>query len=149
MGSVMRASEVLHTGLTLALLLLLVPAASAQTPPTVIAGTGDEVTDDASRGDGGPATEGRFHQVDGLDWSLGGSILVADGDDGRIRRISPSGTIHTNRSEGLTDPIAVVGTGVYANDPFERHDFVAAEVGDLTAGKGNPYTEQEIPHPAV
>jgi hypothetical protein len=115
------------------LLLLLVPAASAQTPPpTVIAGTGDEVTDDASRGDGGPATAGRFHRVDGLDWGLGGSILVADGDDGRIRRITPAGNIVTNRSEGLADPIAVVGTGVQPSDPLVRHNFVAADVGDNT-----------------
>jgi glucose/arabinose dehydrogenase len=129
----MRASEVLHIGPTLVLLLLLVPAASAQSPPpTVIAGTGEEITDDASRGDGGPATEGRFHRVDGLDWSLGGSILVADGDDGRIRRITPSGNIVTNRSEGLADPIAVVGTGSQPSDPFVRHNFVAADVGDDT-----------------
>ena len=39
--SFMRSSEVLHTGLVLVLLLLLVPAASAQIPPTVIAGTGE------------------------------------------------------------------------------------------------------------
>ena len=140
----MRASEVLHTGLvrvssgravlltTLALLLLLVPAASAQIPPPwpVIAGTGEEITDDASRGDGGPAIEGRFNRVDGLDWSLGGNILVADGDDARIRKITPLGNIFTNRSEGLADPIAVVGTGVQPSDPFERHDFVVADVGD-------------------
>ena len=129
----MRASAVVHTGLTLALVLLLVPAASAQVPqPTVIAGTGEEVTDDASRGDGGPATEARFRRVDGLDWALGGSILVADGDDGRIRRITPAGNIVTNRSEGLADPIAVVGTGVQPSDPFERHSFVASDVGDDT-----------------
>ena len=98
--------------LLLVLLVLLVPAASAQITPTVIAGTGEDITDEDSRGDGGPATEARFHQVDGLDWTLGGNILVADGDDGRIRRITPSGNIVTNSTEGLADPIAVVGTGV-------------------------------------
>ena len=127
----MRASAVLHTGLTLGLLLLLVPAASAQSP-TVIAGTGEEVTDDPSRGDNGPATQARFHRVDGLDRAIGGSILVADGDDGRIRRITPTGNIVTNRSEGLADPIAVVGTGVQPSDPFERHSFVASDTGDDT-----------------
>jgi hypothetical protein len=109
-----------------------VPAASAQPPPTVIAGTGEEVTDDASRGDGGPATEARFDHVDGLDWSLGGNLLVADGSDGRIRRIDPSGKIVTNRSEGLADPIAVVGTNVQPSDPFERHSFVVSDTGDDT-----------------
>ncbi len=114
---------------TLVLVLLLVPAASAQTPPTFIAGTGDDITDDASRGDGGPATEGRFHQVDGLDWSPSGSILVADGEDGRIRRITPSGNIVTNSTEGLADPIAVVSTGWEPSEP-SRHNFVAADVSD-------------------
>ena len=114
---------------TLVLLLLLVPAASAQTPPTVIAGTGEDITDDASRGDGGPATEGRFHRVNGLDWSMSGSILVADGEDGRIRRITPSGNIVTNSSEGLADPIAVVSTGWEPSEP-SRHNFVAADVSD-------------------
>jgi hypothetical protein len=134
--------------IALVLLLLLVPTASAQIPPfpsqmtpTVVAGTGEEITDDASRGDNGPATEGRFHRVDGLDWSLGGSILVADGDDGRIRRITPSGNIVTNRSEGLADPIAVVGTGVLPSDPFERHDFVAADVGDETVEKWELFSD--------
>jgi hypothetical protein len=112
------------------LLLLLVPTASAQTPPTVIAGTGEEITDDESRGDGGPATEARFFRVNGLDWSPSGSILVADGDDGRIRRIAPSGNIFTNRSEGLADPVAVVSAGWQPSDPFERHSFVAADVGN-------------------
>ena len=116
--------------ITLVLLLLLAPAASAQTPPTIIAGTGEEVTDDDSRGDDGPATAGRFDRVDGLDWSPSGSLLVADGDDARIRRITPSGNIVTNRSVGLDDPIAVVGTAWAPSDPFERHSFVAADVGD-------------------
>ena len=120
------------TLLVLVLLVLLVPAASAQITPTYIAGTGEDITDDPSRGDDGPATEARFHQVDGLDWTLGGNILVADGDDGRIRRIKPSGNIVTNSTEGLADPIAVVGTGVLTTDPFERHNFVVSDVGDNT-----------------
>ncbi len=129
--------------IALVLLLLLVPAASAQIPAPlpVIAGTGEEIEDDASRGDGGPAIDGRFNRVDGLDWSLGGSILVADGDDARIRRITPSGNIVTNRSEGLADPIAVVGAGVFVNDPFERHDFVAADVGDDTVEKWEVFSD--------
>jgi hypothetical protein len=122
----------LRIALVLVLVLLLVPPASAQLQPTVIAGTGEEVTDDASRGDGGPATAARFHRVDGLDWSTSGSLLVADGDDGRIRRITPAGKIVTNRSEGLDDPVAVVSTGWQPSDPLQRHSFVAADVGDDT-----------------
>ena len=76
----------------LALVLLAPAAAAAQIQPTIVAGTGEEVTDDASRGDNGPATAARFHRVDGLDRSTSGSILVADGDDSRIRRITPAGT---------------------------------------------------------
>lgn len=122
----------LRIALVLLLLLLLAPPASAQLTPTIIAGTGEEVTDDASRGDGGPATAGRFVRVDGLDWSTSGSLLVADGDDGRIRRITPAGKIVTNPSEGLAEPIAVVSTGWAPSDPFDRHSFVAADVGDET-----------------
>ena len=114
------------------LLLLLAPSASAEFTPTVIAGTGEAVSDDASRGDGGPATAARFGRVDGLDWSTSGSLLVADGTDPRIRRITPAGNIVTNRSEGLDDPIAVVSTGWTPSDPFDRHSFVASDVGDDT-----------------
>lgn len=115
----------------LVLLLLLVPAASAQTTPTIIAGTGEDITEEATRGDGGPATEGRFHKVDGLDWSPSGSILVADGEDGRIRRITPSGNIVTNSVEGLADPIAVVSTGWQPHEP-STHNFVVSDVFDDT-----------------
>ena len=117
---------------SLGLLLLLAPAASAQIAPTVVAGTGEAVSDDASRGDGGPATAARFGRVDGLDWSTSGSLLVADGTDPRIRRITPAGNIVTNRSEGLDDPIAVVSTAWAPSDPFDRHSFVASDVGDDT-----------------
>ena len=120
----------LRIAIGLVMLLLLAPPASAQLTPTIIAGTGEEVTDDASRGDGGSATEARFIRVDGLDWSTSGSLLVADADDSRIRRITPAGNIVTNRSDGLAEPIAVVSTGVQPSDPFARHSFVAADVGD-------------------
>ena len=122
----------LRIALVLLLVLLLAPAASAQITPTIIAGNGEEVTDDASRGDGGPATAARFFRVDGLDWSTSGSILVADGDDGRIRRITPAGNIVTNRFEGIAEPIAVVSTGWAPSDPSDRHSFVAADVSDET-----------------
>ena len=105
----------------LALVLLAPAAAAAQIQPTIVAGTGEEVTDDASRGDNGPATAARFHRVDGLDRSTSGSILVADGDDSRIRRITPAGNIVTNRSERLIEPSAVVSTGWAPSDPFLRH----------------------------
>ena len=93
------------------------------------------MTDDASRGYNGPATAARFHRVDGLDRSTSGSILVADGEDSRIRRITPGGNIVTNRDEGLDDPIAVVSTGWAPSDPFDRHSFVASDVGDDTVEK--------------
>jgi hypothetical protein len=136
-----RVAQVARIAAVLVLLAILVlaPAASAQFPwsipgqpqPTVVAGTGEEATDDAARGDGGPATEATFDHVDGLDWAGNGSILVADGNDGRIRHITPSGTIRTNKAE-LGDPIAVVSTGSYPNEAFEPHKFVASNVADDT-----------------
>jgi hypothetical protein len=123
----------LRIPLVLITLLLFAPvAAEAQIQPTIVAGTGADVTDDASRGDNGPATAARFHRVDGLDSSSSGSILVADGEDSRIRRITPAGNIVTNRSEGLIEPNAVVSTAVSPSDPFQRHSFVAADDSEAT-----------------
>jgi hypothetical protein len=132
-------------GLLVLLVLGVAPTASAQLPGfppnfgcsagnkcAVIAGTGEEVEglDDETRGDGGPATEGAFVRVDGLDESSSGAILIADGEDGRIRRIDPDGTIHTNRDEEVDDPGGVVSTGWAPLDPIPgRHSFATLDDG--------------------
>ena len=103
---------------------------SAANKCAVIAGTGEEVEglDDETRGDNGPATEARFMKVDGLDWGGDGAILVADGEDGRIRRIRPSGNIVTSGpEEDIDDPVAVVSTGWYPNEFGHPHSFFYAD----------------------
>jgi hypothetical protein len=105
------------------------PVSPAQgVEPVVIAG-GDEEATDETRGDGGPAVDGRFSTVDGLDWAGDGSILIADRMDGRIRIIDPDGKIHTN-SDGLSDPSAVFSAGWDPDDFTFKHSFIAADEGD-------------------
>jgi hypothetical protein len=114
------------------LVLVAAPAASAQLPPhTVVAGTAAEV-EGGNRGDGGPATAAAFDGIDGLDHVGDGSILVADGDDGRVRRIAPDGIVHTNSdAAGLQQPVAVVGTGWMPSAPWAPHSFVAAGIAGV------------------
>ena len=132
----------LRVALPVLALLAFPPAAAAQFPfppefgcsaankCAVIAGTGDEVEglDDETRGDGGPATAARFVSVDGLDWAGDGAILVADGEDGRVRRITPNGNIVTSGPpEDVGDPVAVVSTGWYPNEFGQPHSFFYAD----------------------
>jgi hypothetical protein len=123
------------SGLALLAVLACAATASAQSPPSpvVIAGTGEEAGSD-DRGDGGLATAAAFDGVDGLDWAEDGSILVADNDDGRIRRITPGGNIETNMDPGLAnapdEPMAVFSTGWQPADHFQRHSFVTSDFGD-------------------
>ena len=103
------------------------PAASAQCVPitfpgcdaTLVAGDGEEGVD--GYGDNGPATEARFGFVAGLDLGPDGSLWIADREDGRIRKISPGGTISTRRDGDITGPTGVVGfgEGFAATDPAE------------------------------
>ncbi len=70
---------------------------------TTIAGTG---TPGAS-GDGGPATAARLNHPAGLAVDSIGTLYVADGGNGRIRKISTAGTIST---------IAGTGTAGFSGD---------------------------------
>ena len=106
--------------------LTVAPAASAQctiTFPgcdaTLVAGDGQE--GEGGYGDNGPATEARFGFVAGLDLGPDGSLWIADRDDGRIRKVSPGGTISTVRDGDITGPTGVVGfgEGFAATDPAE------------------------------
>ena len=120
------------------LTLFLVGAAAApahaqiEVPPgaSLVAGTGGGATD-LTRGDGGLATAAGFDRISGIDYMGDGSLLVADSDDGRIRRIRPSGIISTNADpeDEVIDPVAVVGT-TWAPSALSRpNGFVAVHAG--------------------
>ncbi len=112
------------------------PAASAQCPitfpgcdATLVAGDGEE--GEGGYGDNGPATEARFGFVAGLDLGPDGSLWIADRDDGRIRKISPGGTISTVRDADITGPTGVVGFG---------EGFAATDPAEDEVSRFNPHT---------
>ncbi|MDE0265148.1 MAG: hypothetical protein OXJ37_22290 [Bryobacterales bacterium] len=60
------------------------------------AGTGEE----GFHGDGGPATQARFHTPGGIAVDTAGNVYVADSNNRRVRRIDPSGNIATIAGNG-------------------------------------------------
>ena len=52
-------------------------------------------------GDGGPATSAQLNQPRGLAVGPAGSLLIADADNGRVRRVDAGGTITTIAGNGL------------------------------------------------
>ena len=61
-----------------------------------IAGTGE----DGFSGDGGPATKARFDSPEDVALDAAGNLYVADGDNGRIRKIDSTGTVSTIAGTG-------------------------------------------------
>ena len=125
---------------------------------TIFAGTAGNI---GYSGDGGPATEARFHGPCGVAVDGAGNVYVADCGNYRIRRIDTQGVITTvagtgERSNGgdggpATDAslgwigggIAVDGAGnIYVADDVADDDRVRVI---LTAGAKSPYS-QEFPH---
>lgn len=52
-------------------------------------------------GDGGPATAARFNSIRGLATDSAGNLLIADGGNRRIRKITPAGVISTVAGTGF------------------------------------------------
>ncbi len=105
---------------------------------TTVAGNGSP----SYGGDGGPATEARLKLPRGLAVDNDGNLFIADGDNGRIRRVDASTGIITTvagggipkRVSGVIDP----GDGGLATDAFIR---IARDVAvDV---KGNIYFTAE------
>ena len=84
---------------------LLPPGAVTETAYVIdaFAGTGEQ----GFHGDGGPATEARFHSPGGIAIDSVGNVYVADVNNGRVRRIDQAGMITT---------IAGTGERGYAGD---------------------------------
>src|SRR5262249_55049538 len=75
---------------------------------TTVAGNGQE----GFAGDGGLATAARLQGTNGVAVDAAGNLLIADGFNQRIRKVSPDGTITTVAGSGPTGP----GKGGYAGD---------------------------------
>lgn len=58
---------------------------------TTVAGAGSA----GQSGDGGPATAAELHQPSGVSVAADGSLFIADTQNGRIRRVTPNGSIST------------------------------------------------------
>jgi trimeric autotransporter adhesin len=65
---------------------------------TTIAGTGAS----GYSGDGGPAINATFNSLGGVSIDAAGNIYVPDGNNNRIRKISPAGTITTYMGNGTS-----------------------------------------------
>ena len=80
-----------------------------------------------SAGDGGPATVAQLSGVRGLALEPGGSLLIADTDNQRVRRVDPV--------TGLIDTVA--GSGAYSGVPGDggpATEAVVAGPADVVAG---------------
>ena len=77
---------------------VLPPGAVTETAYVIdsFAGTGEE----GFHGDGGPAIQARFHTPRGIAADAAGNVYVTDSNNGRVRRIDPSGNITTIAGNG-------------------------------------------------
>jgi sugar lactone lactonase YvrE len=64
---------------------------------TTVAGTGTK----GFSGDGGPATAAQLYTPFGIAVDASGNLFIADTDNARVRKVSPSGTITTVAGVGM------------------------------------------------
>lgn len=67
-------------------------------------------------GDGGPATKAQFKFVSSIAVDHAGNLFITDGDNHRVRKVSPDGTITTvagGGTRGLVDGIAATAATFY------------------------------------
>jgi len=82
---------------------------------STVAGNGTE----GYGGDGGPATSAQLSGPRGVAVDAGGNLYIADTDNNRIRKVTPSGTISTVAGNGIEGYSGDTGpaTSVQLNDP--------------------------------
>jgi glucose/arabinose dehydrogenase len=138
---------------------------------TTVVGTGR----DAFSGDGGPAVDAAIGAPRGIATLADGTLLIADSDNNRIRRVSPDGTIDTIAGDGsagfagdggsadaaeLKKPFGVApvpgGGYLIADTANSRIRLVGPDgtIGTVAgngvagfAGDGGSATEAELNHP--
>jgi uncharacterized protein (TIGR03437 family) len=97
---------------------------------STIAGTGVS----GFSGDGGPATKAQFFEVGGLAADNAGNIFIADGGNGRLRRIDTAGVITTVAGSGTVGPGAGCQNLFTTGCPATNLKFSAAGVAVDAAG---------------
>jgi NHL repeat len=127
--------------LVCAVAMLLAVAAPAQAAPgdiSTFAGTGAA----AFAGDGGAATSAALKRPVGVAWLGDGSVLVADYENHRVRRISPSGVISTVAGTGTAGFSGDGGAAASARlagptdvDATEDGGFLIADLGNRRVRK--------------
>jgi hypothetical protein len=137
-----------------------VAALAAPLPVSLVAGTGEE----GHGGDGGPATQAQLWEPVGIDRAGDGSVYIADAGPegeaaGRVRVVSPQGTISTALAPGPASPVgeefqplAVAATpgGMVVADGeleaiFTRHGGDVARIAGGTEDSHDP--EEPDPDP--
>jgi len=106
-------------------------------------------------GDGGPATSASLYSPKGVALDAAGNLYIADGNNNRIRKVSPSGTISTaagNGAEGFSGDggpatraslarptgLAVDASGnLYIGDSFNVRIRKVSLAGTITTVAGN------------
>lgn len=98
-----------------------------------IAGLGDQ-----GRGDGGPAMEAEFVEPHALALDRDGSLLVADDEDQRVRRIGTDGIISTVAGGGDAAPLdgaRAVDVALHGATGIDVDDSGAFYIADLTGNQ--------------
>lgn len=97
-----------------------------------VAGTGTA----GFSGDGGPATSAELHLPGGLAFDRGGNILIADANNGRVRRVTPTGTITTIAGNGVLGPSS--GDGGFATAAaMSPADVATDDAGNILVADTN------------
>ena len=87
-------------------------------------------------GDNGPATQAKFHALEGMTLDAADNIYLADTNNGRIRRVSPNGIVTTVAGGGNS-----TADGVRATEALLRQPS-----GVATGAQGNLYVADSYGH---
>jgi sugar lactone lactonase YvrE len=102
---------------------------------SVVAGTGIA----GHAGDGGPAVDAQLQQPSGMAFAADGTLFFADQGNGRVRAISPSGTITTVMGDGQQQGrggFIASGTPALAASPLNVYTVTIAPDGRLYVATG-------------